>query len=55
MAEMVKTPEVPPVQRVEPDAAVVVVVGMAIYLVRAWRGREWPFAASTEYPVSSAE
>ena len=27
-------------------AAVIVVIGLAIYLVRAWRGREWPFAVT---------
>jgi amino acid transporter len=28
-------------------ALVILVLGIAIYMVRAWRGREWPFAAST--------
>jgi amino acid transporter len=27
-------------------AAVILVVGLAIYLVRAWRVREWPFGAA---------
>jgi len=26
-------------------AAVILAMGLAIYMVRAWRGREWPFAA----------
>jgi amino acid transporter len=29
-------------------AALILLVGLAIYMVRAWRGAEWPFA-----PVSS--
>lgn len=27
-------------------ALVILVVGVAVYMVRAWRGREWPFATS---------
>jgi APA family basic amino acid/polyamine antiporter len=28
-------------------ALVILVLGIAIYMVRAWRGREWPFAVSS--------
>ncbi len=28
-------------------AVVIVIVGLAIYMARAWRGREWPFAPHT--------
>jgi hypothetical protein len=26
-------------------AVVILLTGLAIYMVRAWRGREWPFGA----------
>ncbi|MBS1852492.1 MAG: APC family permease [Acidobacteria bacterium] len=29
-------------------AAVILIVGIAIYLVRAWHGKEWPFAGNEE-------
>jgi hypothetical protein len=27
-------------------AVVILLVGILIYMIRAWRGREWPFAAT---------
>lgn len=33
-------------------AAVILVLGIAIYLVRAWRSRDWPFGIPAEQPVS---
>jgi APA family basic amino acid/polyamine antiporter len=35
-------------------AAVILVVGLVIYLVRAWLGREWPFGASTTPALQGA-
>jgi basic amino acid/polyamine antiporter, APA family len=32
-------------------AAVILIVGLAIYLVRAWRGREWPFRQALPLPA----
>jgi len=29
-------------------AAVILVAGVTIYMIRAWRGREWPFALVRE-------
>jgi hypothetical protein len=29
-------------------AAVILLAGLAIYMIRAWRGREWPFGAALE-------
>ena len=32
-------------------ATVIIAVGLAIYLIRAWRGREWPFADGLPHAV----
>src|SRR3984957_16654105 len=34
-------------------AAVILLTGLAIYMVRAWRGREWPFGAASSVVNSS--
>jgi basic amino acid/polyamine antiporter, APA family len=35
-------------------AAVILVVGLVIYLIRAWRSRQWPFGESTPVLLQSA-
>ena len=34
-------------------AAVILLTGMIIYMIRAWKESEWPFAAATETPLTN--